>query len=148
MKKIIYAICTLGFIFIISCVQKTANQTITFELNVKGIPNIKTVEIRIDNEAIGWEKEMEMKPIIKDSLYSLTLTGKTGYLFTEVKFKINGEYELKELPNRKVIFDKSGTTLFKSTFNKINQNHEKNSNYMQFYIFNFPIKYIHRSTIW
>ncbi len=120
MKKIVYAICALGFIFNISCVQKTTNQTITFELNVKGIPNIKTVEIRIDNEAIKWEKEMEMKPIIKDSLYSLTLTGKTGYLFTEVKFKINGEYELKELPNRKVIFDKSGTTLFKSTFNKIN----------------------------
>lgn len=103
-----------------ACVQKTTEQTLTFQLNVSEIPNIKTVGIELENEAIEWEKYYEMKPLVKDSLYELKITGHTGYLFTEVKFKINDETELKDQPNRKVIFDKSGNTIYKATFNKIN----------------------------
>ena len=119
MKKIIIVFCIFGLICMIGCVQKTTNQTVTFEVDVSGISDIKTVGIRIDNEAIGWEKDLEMKAVIKDSLYTITLTGKTGYLFTEIKYNINGKSELEDLPNRKVIFDKSGITQYKATFNKI-----------------------------
>jgi hypothetical protein len=108
-----------GFLFT-SCVQKSYNQTVTVILNVSGIKDIKTVGVRGAGKPLSWKEDFEMKPLIKDSLYTATFSGKTGYLFTEIKFVVNGEFELKDKDNRRVYFDKSTKTIYKATFDKNN----------------------------
>jgi hypothetical protein len=120
MKNTIYLLTIALCGLIVGCVQKTTNQTVSFQLNVSGIPSIKTVGVQIDYEAMEWEKFQLMRELVKDSLYELTITGNTGYLFTEVKFKVNDEFEFKDEPNRKINFDKSRKTIYKATFNKNN----------------------------
>lgn len=43
----------------------------------------------------------------------------TAYKFTEVNFVVDGEFELKEGQNRKVIFNNKDTTVYRVEFNKI-----------------------------
>lgn len=100
---------------IINCVQKSYKRTVVFQLDVKGIKNIKTVGLR-GNNPLNWNTDYEMI-LGKDSLYYATLSGETGYLFTEVKFTINGEFELIDQPNRRIYFDtKKDTTFYKAIF--------------------------------
>lgn len=47
------------------------------------------------------------------------ITGETGYLFTEVKFTVNGDFELKEKDNRKVVFQSKDTTYYNATFDRL-----------------------------
>lgn len=115
----------LLFVFLIcwtalSCVQKSYDQTITVVLDVSEIPNIKTVGVRGSDKPLSWREDFEMKQLVKDSLYTVTFSGKTGLLFTEIKFVVNGEFEFKDQYNRRVFFDKSRKTIYKATFNKIN----------------------------
>jgi putative oxidoreductase len=103
-----------------SCVQKSYEQEVTLLLDVSGIPNVKTVGVRGEDKPLNWDADLAMKPIVKDSLYSVTISGKTGYLFTEIKFTINNDFELKEKPNRRVVFDASRKTVYKAKFNVMN----------------------------
>jgi hypothetical protein len=118
MKKInlLYSV-LLCFLFT-SCVQESYNQTVTAILDVSGIKEIKTVGVRGEGKPLSWNEDFEMKSLVKDSLYTATFTGKTGYLFTEIKFVVNGEFEQKDQDNRRVYFDKSRKTIYKATFNK------------------------------
>jgi putative oxidoreductase len=112
--KLIFAF--LYIAFTCSCVQESHLRTVVFQLDVKGIKNIKTVGLRGENP-LNWNSDYEMV-IGKDSIYSATISGETGYLFTNVKFTINGEFELVDKPNRKVYFDtKKDTTFYKAIFN-------------------------------
>jgi hypothetical protein len=99
-----------------SCVQKTYKKTVVFTLTIKGIKDIKTVGIRGNGKPFSWDSDFEMKPIIKDSIYTATATTITGYKFAEVKFTINGEYELKEKPNRRVELSDKDTTYYNAVF--------------------------------
>ena len=103
---------------ITSCVQKTYKKTVVLKLNTAGIADIKTVGVRGSNKPLSWKKDVEMTAVKKDSLYTATFTGVTGYKFTEVKFVINGEFELKEEDNRRIVFADGDTTFYKATFNK------------------------------
>ena len=118
MKKIILLYSLLFCFLIISCVQESYNQTVTVILDVSGIKDIKSVGVRGDSKPLSWDEDFEMKPLIKDSLYTTTFSGKTGYLFAEIKFVVNDEFELKDKDNRRVYFDKSRQTIYKATFNK------------------------------
>ncbi|NJN34211.1 MAG: hypothetical protein HC817_08155 [Saprospiraceae bacterium] len=40
----------------------------------------------------------------------------TGYKFTEVKFVVNDEFELREKDNRKVVYGDSDTTVYNAIF--------------------------------
>jgi PBP1b-binding outer membrane lipoprotein LpoB len=104
-----------------SCVQKSYEQIVTVFLDVSGIPNIKTVGVRGEGKPLSWDSDLPMKEIVKDSLYSVTVTAQTGYLFAEIKFLVNGEFELKEKDNRRVFFDVSRKTVYKAKFNVLNQ---------------------------
>jgi putative oxidoreductase len=117
MKK---CIVLLGLLCLIStsCVQKTNKQTVVFNLDVKGIKGIKNVGIRGIDKPLSWDYDSEMK-IGKDSIYTASIAYETGYKYTEVKFIINGDFELKGQPNRRIVFDKSGLTINNSEFNKL-----------------------------
>ncbi len=118
MKNLISTLIVLISLLSISCVQKSFKQTVILELDVSEIPNIKTVGVRGENKPLNWDNDLEMKAVKKDSLYTITISGETGYLFTELKFVVNGEFELQNKPNRKVIFNETKTTIYKAKYNK------------------------------
>ena len=64
------------------------------------------------------ERKTTSTEIKKDTLYQVTITGETGYKFTEVKFVVNDTFEFQNEDNRRVIFSKKDTTFFKAKFNK------------------------------
>lgn len=115
MKNVI--ILCLFFGAFVSCVQPTYQKTIVCTLSVPSGLNIKTVGIRGEGNPLSWDKDILLTEKISDSLYSVTVTGKTPYKFVEVKFTINGEFELIDKPNRKIWFSDSDTTFYYATFN-------------------------------
>jgi hypothetical protein len=106
------------FYLLNGCVQKTYRKTVVFTLTVQNIKNIKTVGIRGNGKPLSWDKDFEMKPLINDSVYSATATTITGYKFAEIKFTVNGGYELKEKPNRRLNFSDKDTTYYNAVFDK------------------------------
>lgn len=100
------------------CVQKSYKRIVVFQLNTAGVPNIQTAGVRGDGNPLSWNADITLEPIVKDSLYSATITTISGYLFTEVKFTINGTFELQEADNRKVVFSNGDTTFYRAVFNQ------------------------------
>ena len=100
----------------VSCVQKSYERKVTYILDVSEVKNIKTVGIRGQGKPLSWNTDLEMQPLKKDS-FTVTVTCVTGYKFGQVKFVVNDEFELKEKPIRKVIFNENGETIYKATFN-------------------------------
>ena len=116
MKKLIMllAVVILG---LTGCVQKSYSRKVTLLLDVTGNKDIKTVGIRGENKPFSWNEDAEMEVVKKDSFYKKTFEINTGKLCTEIKFTINGEFELQDQQNRKVYFDKNGETIYKAKFN-------------------------------
>ncbi|WP_435352798.1 hypothetical protein [Emticicia sp. SJ17W-69] len=100
-----------------SCVQKSYKRTVVFTLDVSNLKNIKTVGLRGEGKPLTWDNDLAMKPIKKDSLYAISITAMTGYKFIDVKFVVNGEFELQNKPNRRVIFNENGVTNYDAIFN-------------------------------
>lgn len=113
--KNIFIIIALGLITS-SCVQKTYQRKITFNLDVKGMKNVYKVGIRGENKPLNWKQDSEMK-IGKDSIYTSTITFETGYKFVQYKFTVNDEFEFKEQDNRRIYFVENGTTIVNAKFN-------------------------------
>jgi hypothetical protein len=106
-------------IFMSSCVQKTYKRVIVVTLDVSKQKNIQWVGIRGNGKPLSWENDFPMTPIVKDSLYKAVITTETGYLFGEIKCTVNGNFELKDKPNRRINFDtKKDTTFVKLVFDK------------------------------
>ncbi|MDN3676260.1 hypothetical protein QWY90_02925 [Flavobacterium paronense] len=119
MKKQLFIVAAIALLSLNSCVQKTQWRTVVFTLNVSGIPNIKTVGVRGWDSPLSWDKDFPMKEVVKDSLYQVTISGRTGRLYTEMKFSINGQLEEKIANNRQVYFDtKSNVTKVNFVFDK------------------------------
>lgn len=119
MKKFLFIACATAILTLGSCVQKTHLRTVVFTLDVSGIPNIKTVGIRGWDSPLSWNKDFPMKEVVKDSLYEVTISGKTGRLYTEMKFSINGQLEEKISGNRQIYFQRKDTTFYKAKFDII-----------------------------
>lgn len=102
-----------------SCVQKTNKHSITLLVDVSSLKDIKTVGIRGNDKPFSWDYDTEMEVVKKDSLYKKTCTFETGRLCTEIKFTVNGDFELKDKQNRKIYFNQNGETVFKAKFDKI-----------------------------
>lgn len=118
MKTIVVISALLLSLLFTSCVQKSYKKTVVFTLDVSEIKNIKKVGIRGNDKPLSWDNDTEMKEIKKDSLFQITITGKTGYKFTEVKFVVNETFEFKDEDNRRIIFSDKDTTFYKAKFNK------------------------------
>lgn len=119
MPKLILSVLLGMLIALSACVQKTHRKTVVFTLHTEGQKDIKTVGLRGEGSPLSWRQDTLMKEIVKDSLYQLTISATTGYKFVEVKFTINGEYELKEQPNRRVEFAEGDTTRYEAVFDKV-----------------------------
>ena len=117
MKKVII-IAVFAILGFTNCVQKSYNRKVTLLLDVSGNKNIQQVGIRGENKPFSWNEDVEMEVVKKDSLYKKTFEINTGRLCTEIKFTINGEFELQDQENRKVYFDKNRETVYKAKFNK------------------------------
>jgi hypothetical protein len=116
MKQFNCIILILVMILTASCVQKSYKQTVTLFLDVSDVKNVKTVGVKGSDAPLSWENDTEMQVVKKDSLYKITLTGETGRLCSELKFTVNGNFELENKENRKVYFDKSKTTVYNAKF--------------------------------
>lgn len=116
MKNYLLIITTL-LIATTGCVQKAYKKTVVVTLNTAGKQNIQTVGIRGGGKPLSWREDLPMQPEVKDSLYTATVTAVTGYKFAEIKFTIDGEFELKEQPNRRVEFSEGDTTFYNAVFN-------------------------------
>lgn len=99
-----------------ACVQKTYRKTVVFTLNTENCKDIKTVGLRGVGAPLSWDSDTLLSPIKKDSLYRIIVSATTGYKFVEVKFTVNGEFELKEKPNRRVEFAEGDTTYYEAVF--------------------------------
>ncbi|TAH03191.1 MAG: hypothetical protein EAZ16_08145 [Sphingobacteriales bacterium] len=98
------------------CVQKAYKKTVVFKLNTTNQKNIQSVGVRGSEKPLSWQQDLQMNAIKKDTFYTATINFLTGYNFTEVKFAINGNFELKEKDNRKIVFSKSDTTYYDAVF--------------------------------
>ncbi|MEC3876831.1 hypothetical protein [Chryseobacterium salviniae] len=116
MKKILFFI--ICCFILTGCVQKAYKQTVIYTLKVPAREEIKSVGIRGNDKPLSWEQDTELKKINDSDLYQVKVTFVTGYKFTEVKFTINGEYELQNMPNRRVEFKNSGITHYNAVFNQ------------------------------
>ena len=116
MKKYSIILVSLLLFSLAGCVQKSYTKTVTVKLKVSNIKDIKTVGIRGQGKPLRWENDFELKSVEKDSLYTATITAVTGYKFAEIKFTVNGDFELKEQPNRRVVFSDKDTTYYNAIF--------------------------------
>ena len=115
MKTIKLLLVSFVMLSAISCVQKSYVRTVNFVVNVSRMQNVKTVGIR-GEKPLNWDYDTQMVMVKKDSVYKATVTFETGYKFVEVKFTVNGDYELKDKPNRKVFFSNTGETNYNAIF--------------------------------
>lgn len=107
--------------FAASCVQKSSKKTVVVRLNTSAVENIESVGLRGEGRPLSWNSDLELQPLVKDSLYSATFSLVTGYKFLEAKFTINGKFELEDLPNRKINFSNGDTTYYNAIFNQIKE---------------------------
>jgi hypothetical protein len=106
----------LAIVSLTSCVQKTKKHSVTLLLDVSAMKDIQNVGVRGNDKPFSWDNDTQMEVVKKDSLYKTTFIIETGRICTELKFTINGNFELQDKENRKVYFDKSGKTVYKATF--------------------------------
>jgi hypothetical protein len=104
-------------VFAYGCVQKTYNKTVVYLLNVGKQTQVRNVSIRGGDKPLNWQYDTKMTAVIPDSLYKVVVTYTTGYKFTEVKFVVNDEFELKDQSNRRIIFSNKDTTIYTAVFN-------------------------------
>jgi putative oxidoreductase len=111
----------LGMLFAIlltvsGCVQSTRTRVAVLTLDVSGMGPINSVGVRGEGNPLSWDKDLPMNVLAKDSLYTVTITGQTPYDFTEIKFTVNGQFELEGKENRRLVFT-GDTTYYTANFN-------------------------------
>ncbi|WP_336689557.1 MULTISPECIES: hypothetical protein [unclassified Chryseobacterium] len=116
MKKIVFLI--ISCFLMLSCVQKAYKQTVIYTVEIPDSEGVTSVGIRGKDKPLNWDQDTELKKINDKGVYQVKVTYLTGYKFTEVKFTRNGEYELQNMPNRRIEFNNSGITQYKAVFNK------------------------------
>jgi PBP1b-binding outer membrane lipoprotein LpoB len=113
MKKFIIL---FAIVILTSCVQKTKKHSVTLLLDVSAMKDIKSVGVRGNDKPFSWDNDVEMEVVKKDSLYKTTFTIETGRICTEIKFTVNGNFELQDKNNRKIYFNQNGETVYKAKF--------------------------------
>lgn len=93
------ALCSLA-IALSGCVQAAYDRTIVYELDATGVPNVQSVGVRGRDKPLSWNRDLAMTQRAPGGPYVVAVTYHTGYLITEVKFTVNGEFELANTDNR------------------------------------------------
>lgn len=121
MKSILIFLSIAALVVLQSCVQKSYDRTIRFRLHSNGIKDVSSAGVRGNDKPLNWEVDFPLRFDPTDSTYVGEVTMNTGYLFTEFKFTLNGEFELREKQNRKLIFKDQDTVIYNAYFNAENQ---------------------------
>lgn len=98
------------------CVQPSADKTVVYLLDVSGHGPVRQVGLRGRDKPLSWEQDVKLMPVVPDSLYRAVVTTRTGYRVTEVKFTLNGEFELPGGANRRVEFGPGDTATYRAQF--------------------------------
>ncbi len=112
---------TLVAALLASCVQPAYDRTVLYQLDVSAIPNVRTVGVRGRDKPLSWDADVALTQSASGAPYTAAVTYHTGYLITEVKFVVNGEFELPGKDNRKVRLARTttggDTTVYRAVFN-------------------------------
>lgn len=100
-----------------SCVQPTYQKTVVYALHVPSDLHPHQVAIRGGDQPLSWETDTPLDSL-NDSTFHTIVTYQTGYLFTEVKFTVDGNFELENAPNRLVTFSSGDTTYYSAIYNQ------------------------------
>lgn len=95
-----------------ACVQPAYDRTVVYDLDVSARRGVHTVGVRGGDSPLSWGRDSMMTAVVPDSFYRVVITYHTGYLKTEVKFTIDGTFELEKSDNRRVEFKMNGDTTF------------------------------------
>ena len=106
----------LAALLLPGCVQKARDKTVVYLLDVSGHPNVQQVGLRGRDKPLSWSNDLPLTLLKKDGLYRAVVTTHTGYNATEVKFTINGDFELKDQANRRIVFGPADTTVYQAKF--------------------------------
>ncbi|WP_426491908.1 DoxX family protein [Hymenobacter sp. 102] len=98
------ALLTLLALLLPGCVQPAHDKTVVYLLDVSGHGPVKQVGLRGRDKPLSWEQDLFLTPVVPDSLYRAVVTTHTGYRTTEVKFTLNGDFELAGADNRRIEF--------------------------------------------
>ena len=98
------------------CVQPAYDRTVVYELVAPAVTDSQQAGVRGDDSPLSWQKDLPLVRAPGDSLFRGTVTYRTGFLKTEVKFTVNGAFELVDAPNRRVVFT-GDTTVFRARYN-------------------------------
>ena len=120
MKRIITIVYLIGFATILqSCVQKTKEQTVIFEVDMKAETNVKTVHAIIDVLSQDSQR-IELKDEDLDAIYIGKIVLNIPFDELKTKFVKNGsEVELSDKDSRVVKFRESGKTVYTAVFNEL-----------------------------
>ena len=106
-----------------SCVQETHLKTFYFKVDMKGVSNINNPGIRGQFTSPAWETVIPLTDANNDSIYEAKVEFTAAQYDIKFKFVNNGEYELKDLPNRSIKFEYDPETFeYKAQFD--NPKHE------------------------
>ena len=102
------------------CVQKACDRTVLYQLDVSKLRDVRAVAVRGGDKPLSWEADMAMTQRAPGAPYSVAVTYHTGYLVTQVKFVVNGDFELRGKDNRTVRFARTttggDTTVYRAVF--------------------------------
>lgn len=118
-SKLVLLVITL--LSLSACVQKSSKKTVVVLLHVESIRDVHSVGIRGNTKPLSWESDLELTPLRKDTLYTAIFSLVTGYKFIEAKFTVNGQFELNEQENRRIIFGNKDTCIYEAKFNVVKQ---------------------------
>ena len=102
------------------CVQKASDKTVVYLLDGSGHPGgVQQVGLRGRDKPLSRDYDLQLIPIKKDSFYRAIVTTHTGYKATEVKFILNGDFELKEKGRRRIEFGLGDTAVYRAKFDEV-----------------------------
>ncbi|HNP53244.1 MAG TPA: hypothetical protein PKK69_01455 [Ferruginibacter sp.] len=110
MKQLLIGIVLLSALS--SCIQKAYQRVVVYTLTVASGTSVQSAGIRGADAPLHWDRDFPMKAVIKDSVYRATVVSYNGYAKTEIKFTVNGQFELQDKENRIVRFAPPGDTTF------------------------------------
>ncbi|WP_046758747.1 hypothetical protein [Kordia jejudonensis] len=121
MKKIIILAGIFFTVLCTSCVQETHLKTVTFKVDMNGVSAIENVGLKGNFTNPSWKQIIPLTDENNDGIYEATLSQKTAVSAIQFKFVNQGQYELKDAPNRTLQFEyKPQKVTYEATFNDAN----------------------------
>lgn len=105
-------------VLLAGCVQPAYDKTVIYELDVSALDSVRTVGVRGGDKPLSWREDQPLTAVAGNSIYRVAVTYHTGYLKTDVKFTVNGDFEFKDGDNRRVPFATGDTTVYRARFNQ------------------------------